>query len=80
MRHLILGARIVALSATAYGFTTGSAPAGNAKDVAARALKEEEHPYPKVTSATRRQDGSIKALCSNSEDYWIFALDCKTIR
>ena len=79
MKHRVLAATLVAFSATVYGFTTGPAPTGEAKTVAARVLKEAEHPCPKVTSAVRRQDGSIKALCSNSEDYLIFTVNGENI-
>jgi hypothetical protein len=61
------------------GVSVGPAPSGDAKAVAAKALREAEHPCPKVTSATRAQDGSIKAYCSNHEDYLIASLNGTTI-
>ncbi len=80
MRLLTITAAVgITVSTVAYAVTTGPAPSGDPKTVAARELKEAEHPCPKVTSAVRRPDGSIKALCSNSEDYLIATVNGQTI-
>src|SRR6266536_1412987 len=72
---------IAAFSTIACGasVSVGPAPAGDAKVVATKALRDAEHPCPRVTSATRAQDGSIKAYCSNREDYLIASLNGSTI-
>lgn len=61
------------------GISVGPAPSGDAKAVATQALREAEHPCPRVTSATRAADGSIKAYCNNREDYLIASLKGTTI-
>ena len=54
--------------------TAGSAPPGEPRTVAARAIVEAKHPCPALNSAKRLKDGSILAKCSNGEDYRIFTL------
>lgn len=78
----VAAALLIAMFSTVVGgagVSVGPAPSGNAKDVATRVLREAEHPCPKVTSATRAQDGSIKAYCSNREDYLIASLNGATV-
>jgi len=69
----------ILVATTALAQTTGPAPAGEAKAVAARAIAEAEHPCPKVVTATRNSDGSISAVCSNKEDYRVFTLNGKVL-
>lgn len=63
----------------AQAYTTGPAPAGDPKEVAKRTIAEAEHPCPKVTRASRNKDGSLSGMCSNREDYRIFAVDKKPV-
>ncbi len=79
MKRMALIIVAATFSAAVYAITTGPAPAGDPKTVAARALKDADHPCPKITTAIRVDDGSIKALCSNSEDYRIFTVEGKTV-
>lgn len=47
------------------------APKGDSRVVADMEIRKAEHPCGQVTSAVRKSDGSIYAICSNSEDYLI---------
>lgn len=53
-------------------FKTLPAPAGKPDEVSFSIIKYNEHPCPKIKTATRRPDGAIKALCTNQEDYLVF--------
>ena len=57
----------------------GAAPVGDPKVVATVAIAYAEHPCPKVTKAARLKDGSIKAYCSNAEDYRVMTLQSQTV-
>jgi hypothetical protein len=70
---------LIAASTSAFALSTGPAPSGDPKTVATKAIKEAEHPCPKVKSAKRNPDGSVSAVCSNKEDYLVFTVDSKTI-
>ena len=79
MRKFTAGLCGVALALTsgtipAQGFTIGAAPTGDAAAVAAKVIKDAEHPCPKVTSASRVADGSITAKCSNGETYRVMTV------
>jgi hypothetical protein len=65
----------------------GPAPKGDARKVARAAIDDAPHPCPKIISAKRLKDGSIKAECDNLEDYRIIsargqalAMRCKMVR
>ena len=57
----------------------GPATPGDPFKVAYRAIKEADHPCPKVVSAVRNPDGAISATCSNKEDYRVFTLNGKNV-
>ena len=64
------------LCSTALGQAkVGPAPGGDAVRVAHKVIVNNGHACPKVLSATRRSDGSIKAECSNGEDYRVFSIN-----
>jgi hypothetical protein len=42
--------------------------------LAARVIREAEHPCGTVTAAARLSDGSVRAVCSNSEIYRVMQL------
>lgn len=69
---------VVASHSVAQG-RTGPAPSGDAAKVAIQVIRENEHPCPRVTRASRNSDGSISAVCSNSEDYRIFSVNGQPI-
>jgi hypothetical protein len=54
--------------------TVGPAPTGDAAKVALREIRRADHPCPKVRQAVRAADGSIRAVCSNGEDYLIASM------
>lgn len=65
----------------------GPAPKGDARKVARAAIDDAPHPCPKIISAKRLKDGTIKAECDNLEDYRILSVDgqvlamrCKMVR
>ncbi len=51
------------------------APAGDADTVAMSVIRDAEHPCGNVVTAERVADGSIKAVCTNGEDYRIMTVD-----
>jgi hypothetical protein len=51
----------------------GPAPAGDASTIARKVISQNELPCPKITNAARLKDGSIKAVCSNKEDYRVMS-------
>lgn len=53
----------------------GPAPKGDARKVARAAIDDAPHPCPKIISARRLKDGTIKAECDNLEDYRILSVD-----
>lgn len=56
-----------------------SAPLGDPKSIAIRAITEAGHPCPQVVAASRNSDGSVSAVCSNQEDYRIFSVNMKIV-
>lgn len=56
-------------------YVVGPAMTGDATLIAQSAIKDAGHPCPKVTSAVRSQDGSIRAVCSNGKDYRVFSVN-----
>lgn len=73
----VLGLICLMAMTTANAQTTGPAPAGEPKPVALAVIRDADHPCPKVTRAERLSDGSIKAVCSNGEDYRVFSVKGK---
>jgi hypothetical protein len=67
MKKLIL---VTLLLSSTY-LVAGPAPKGDAKVVADIEIRKAEHPCGQVTSAIRKSDGAIYAVCSNTEDYLI---------
>lgn len=65
---------LCAASNVAAQTSVGPAPAGPADKVAARVIREAEHPCPRVVRATRDASGAIRAACSNGEDYLIASM------
>lgn len=59
-------------TAAAQSLQVMPAPAGEPTAVALRVIREAEHPCPKVVRASRTQDQSILAACSNKESYLVF--------
>ena len=68
----------VAGTAAAQSYQVLPAPKGDAVTVALRAIRDAEHPCPKVTRASRLPDQSILATCSNRESYLVFAILTKS--
>ena len=75
MRAFAAATLFAVTHATAIAATIGPAPAGDTARVSLTVLKEADHPCPRVSSASRMQDGSIRASCSNGEDYRIVSAD-----
>jgi len=67
-------------AAGAQTFQTLPAPPGDAAEVALRAIREAEHPCPKLTRASRLPDQTIVAVCTNRENYRIFSIRNKAGR
>lgn len=53
--------------------------AGEEKSVSTKIIRDAEHPCGKVVTATRNNDGTISAKCSNKEKYRIFTANNKPI-
>lgn len=76
MKHVpiaVLLLLIVASNANAGLPPTGAAPKGNAKVVSSRIIKYNFPECKRVTTATRMQDGSIRATC-DSINYLVFTV------
>jgi hypothetical protein len=58
---------------TAAPFTVGAAPKGDTTKIAARIIKYNFPTCKRVSSATRKQDGSIRAMCDGT-DYLVFTV------
>ncbi len=54
----------------------GPAPFGDAKAVAEKAIRYNQHPCPTLIGAVRNEaDGSVTAKCSNGERYIVFKVE-----
>ncbi|MDM0121934.1 hypothetical protein [Variovorax arabinosiphilus] len=74
MKQLAVLASMLAGAAAAQSIQVLPAPRGEPMAVAMRVIREAEHPCPKVVRASRAQDQSILAACSNKESYLVFSI------
>lgn len=70
----VLASIFTAGAAVAQSFQVLPAPPGESTAVALRVIREAEHPCPRVVRASRAQNQSILAVCSNKESYLVFSI------
>ena len=74
-KHLLIPIALLALHLAGNAqMTVGPAPFGPDMKVAAKVIRQSEHPCPKVVQAKRLSDGGIWARCSNGEEYLVASL------
>lgn len=73
-QRAVLVSILAAGAAVAQSFQVLPAPPGESTAVALRVIRGAEHPCPRVVHASRAQNQSILAVCSNKETYLVFSI------